>query len=141
MAKKSKEFSERFEKLIRQRNLNLKKFSEKTGITYSAIWSYVNEGVIPEAPILYKLAKELNVFMEYLLTGDHPESQENLIDLNRRRYEKDSDLQGNLELFIQYWQTGNPEVRELFSMSLKMAGKLLEKQPSPARWKVKKKGM
>jgi hypothetical protein len=80
--------------------------------------------------------------MESLLTGEgiNP-TQDNgkVIDLNRRREDQDPELKANIALYIQYWQSGNPDVQELFATGLKLAGRLLEKPTAPTRGKFKKK--
>ena len=69
MANKSKEFGERLEGLIKKSGLNVNKLAKKTNINPPLIWNYIKLGRIPEAPILYKLAKEFNISMEELLNG------------------------------------------------------------------------
>jgi transcriptional regulator with XRE-family HTH domain len=69
MAANSKAFGERLGQLILQNGLNIKKLSEKIDVAYSAVWGYVKKGSIPEAPVLYRLSRELGISMEELLTG------------------------------------------------------------------------
>jgi phage repressor protein C with HTH and peptisase S24 domain len=69
MASNSKAFGERLGELILRNGLNINRLSEKIDVAYSAVWGYVKKGSIPEAPVLYKLSKELGVSMEELLTG------------------------------------------------------------------------
>lgn len=52
------------------RGIFLKDLAEKVGINYSTIMSYSNKDVIPKADIAVKIAKALNVSVEYLVTGD-----------------------------------------------------------------------
>ncbi len=52
------------------RGIFLKDLAEKVGINYSTIMSYSNKDVIPKADIAVKIAKALNVSVEYLVTGE-----------------------------------------------------------------------
>ncbi len=69
MAEKSKEFGIRLNELMKKKGLTQKELAEKAGTHQSVISYYLKEGRIPEAPILYRLAQEFGVSMEYLLTG------------------------------------------------------------------------
>lgn len=96
MAKKNLEFSKRLEKIISYRKTNKKRVAEAIGITPSAMGWYVNDGRTPEAPILYKLAKFLNVRMEYLLEG--------VVELTYKR-EFDSEAQAMYRTSLgSYWE-------------------------------------
>lgn len=70
MAEKSKEFGVRLDGLIKNKGLSQKKLAVLVGIKQPTISSYINDGRIPEAPILYRLAQEFGVSMEFLLTGE-----------------------------------------------------------------------
>jgi hypothetical protein len=70
MAKKSKEFGLRLHGLINKCGLNVNKISKVVVVGPSVIWAYINEGRIPEAPILHRISLALGVTMEYLLTGE-----------------------------------------------------------------------
>lgn len=52
------------------RGIFLKDLAEKIGVNYSTIMSYSNKNVIPRADIAVKIAKVLDVSVEYLVTGD-----------------------------------------------------------------------
>ena len=55
---------------LEYQNIQLKEFSGKIGIPYGTLLTYVNSREhIPRMDIGYKIAKELNVSMEYLITG------------------------------------------------------------------------
>jgi transcriptional regulator with XRE-family HTH domain len=69
MAEKSKEFGVRLEELMKKKGLTQKKLADLVGIKQPTISSYINDGRIPEAPILHKLAKEFGISMEELLVG------------------------------------------------------------------------
>ena len=136
MAEKSKEFGVRLKELIKKKGLTQEKLAVLIEVTQSAISNYIRKGSIPEAPILYKLSKELGVSMEDLLIGETQNSSE-VINFNRRRedifFQKDPDLKTNLDLFVNLWQSGNPYVRDLFETGLKTAKKLIEKDPDPTK--------
>jgi phage repressor protein C with HTH and peptisase S24 domain len=70
MAEKNIEFGKRLDRYIFEAGFNNKRLAEMVGISPSAIGAYINEGRIPEAPILQKIARSLNKTMEELLTGE-----------------------------------------------------------------------
>ena len=72
MAEKNLEFGRRLEHFIFEAGLKKKKLADSIGVSPSAIGAYINEGRIPEAPILLKISQLLNKTMEELLTGEEP---------------------------------------------------------------------
>lgn len=50
--------------------LTYEKVSEKTGITVSALTSYVEGRIVPKAPVLIRLEKVLDCSASYLLEGE-----------------------------------------------------------------------
>lgn len=70
MAEKDIEFGKRLDRYIFDAGLSKSKLAEMVDVSPSAIGAYINEGRIPEAPILLKIAQSLNVSMEVLLTGE-----------------------------------------------------------------------
>jgi transcriptional regulator with XRE-family HTH domain len=72
MADKSKEFGLRLGKIISERGLNPNSLAKLIGKKHGTVWPYINDGRIPEAPILHRLSVALGVTMEYLLTGESP---------------------------------------------------------------------
>ena len=63
-------FKQNFKNELNYQDIQLKEFSGKTGIPYGTLLSYVNTRErIPRLDIGYKIAKELNVSIEYLITG------------------------------------------------------------------------
>ena len=77
MADKDLGFGKRLEKLIHGASLTKKALADKISVSPSTVGIYVNEGRIPEAPILLKISQALNVSMEELLTGKPISTQEN----------------------------------------------------------------
>jgi transcriptional regulator with XRE-family HTH domain len=73
MADKDKKFSSRFRLLLKSTGKSGKKLAKEISVAQSAVWGYLNEGRIPEAPILHRLSVALGVTMEYLLTGEGPQ--------------------------------------------------------------------
>ena len=56
---------------LNYQDIQLKQLSERIGVSYSTLLCYVDHReCLPKMDIGYKIAKELNVTMEYLLTGN-----------------------------------------------------------------------
>ncbi|KAF0145067.1 MAG: putative HTH-type transcriptional regulator ImmR [Nitrospirae bacterium] len=72
MADKNPEFGKRLEYMMKSAGFSKKKLADTIGASPSAIGTYIKEGRIPEAPILYKIAQSLKKSMEELLTGELP---------------------------------------------------------------------
>lgn len=60
---------------MKSAGLNQIALSRATGLRQSAISSYCNSGGLPSAEALYRIAKNLNVSMEWLLMGDEEKNQ------------------------------------------------------------------
>jgi transcriptional regulator with XRE-family HTH domain len=65
----SKEFGERLKKALNEAGHTQKSASEELGLSKNAMTNYAG-GRIPEAMILYRIAKLSSVSMEWLLTGE-----------------------------------------------------------------------
>ena len=65
----------RVKKLRKQKNLTQVELGKLSGIHYTNIGRIENKGVIPQADVLYLIAKSLNTSASWLLTGesDNPE--------------------------------------------------------------------
>lgn len=70
MAEKDLKFGKRLEHYLVEAGFSKKRLADETGVSPSAVGTYINEGRIPEAPILLKIARLLNKSMEELLTGN-----------------------------------------------------------------------
>lgn len=70
MAEKDLAFAKRLEKYMEEAGFTKKKLADGVGVSPSAVGAYINEGRIPEAPILLKIARLLNKTIEDLLTGE-----------------------------------------------------------------------
>ncbi len=66
------EFGKRLGKFISDAGLNKKRVADAIGISPAAIGTYIKDGRIPEAPILFNISRLLNKTMEELLTGESP---------------------------------------------------------------------
>lgn len=64
-----KKFGERLRDAIKLANTTQKDLADKIGVTKTAVNNYVG-GRIPDATILYKICKSLNISMEWLLDGE-----------------------------------------------------------------------
>ncbi|QUO43424.1 helix-turn-helix transcriptional regulator [Brevibacillus composti] len=65
----SKDFGERLKRALKEAGYSQKSASEALGLSKNAMTNYVG-GRIPEATILYRIAKLCSVTMEWLLTGE-----------------------------------------------------------------------
>jgi transcriptional regulator with XRE-family HTH domain len=72
-------FGKRLEDKMKLCKIKKKTLAEIIGVSPSAVGRYINEGRIPEAPILLKIAHTVNISMEWLLTG----SSSNKTDLHK----------------------------------------------------------
>jgi len=70
MAEKNLEFGKRLERFLFEASFSKKRLAQEAGVSPSAVGTYINEGRIPEAPILLRIARLLNKSMEELLTGE-----------------------------------------------------------------------
>jgi transcriptional regulator with XRE-family HTH domain len=136
MAEKSIEFGRRLKNLMTESGLNMNRLAKKLGMYPSVIASYL-KGRIPEAPILYKLAKEFGVTMEGLLTGegiDKDKKAGKVINFSRRRedalFKKHPKLKEQLDLLVKYWMTGNPYIKILFEAGIKLSEGLAKAHPT-----------
>ncbi len=66
-------FYERLERILEQNNVQKKDLAEKCGISQNGISTWKVTGTIPRADIAIKIAKHLNVSVEYLITGELPD--------------------------------------------------------------------
>ena len=85
-----KEIYERIIKIIKIRGIKNKDFCEKTGVTRQALAKW-KSGSLPSIDILYVIKEELNISLEYLVTGKFSQNGEN--DLNLKEYKIKSDLE------------------------------------------------
>lgn len=107
MAEKDIEFGKRLQQAIVGAGLNKLKAAKAIDASPSAFTSYINEGRIPEAPILFKLSQLLNKPMDWFLTGKEPIKK----GLNNQTEEapievKSSMEQGLLETFRELSSDG-----------------------------------
>ena len=66
---KAKLFWNIVKKEVARKNTNFEWLYQKTGIPKGTFSSWKNRNIIPRADAAYKIAKALNVSVEYLLTG------------------------------------------------------------------------
>jgi transcriptional regulator with XRE-family HTH domain len=103
MAEKDLDFGKRLERYIFEAGLSKKRLADMIVVSPSAIGAYINEGRIPEAPILLKIAQSLNISMEELLTGKkvgYPPREEKPLKVS----EEESPI---------YNDKGDPELKEI----------------------------
>lgn len=63
-------FVERIDLELASRNKTRKSLCEKVGISTQSITDWSKKGAVPNAEIMYKIAVELGVSVEYLLHGE-----------------------------------------------------------------------
>lgn len=116
-------FGNRLKGAIKKAKTTQKDLANTIGVSKTAINNYV-KGRIPDAEILYNIAKTLNVSIEWLLDGEYTESHKDLpnvsdnietynayklsddektiIDLYRQLKQKDKDkFEGMMELTVK----------------------------------------
>jgi transcriptional regulator with XRE-family HTH domain len=70
MAEKFIKFGSRLEAAIIREGTNVNRLAKEINVDPNTLWNYINKNRTPSATILYNISKELNVSMEYLLTGE-----------------------------------------------------------------------
>jgi transcriptional regulator with XRE-family HTH domain len=84
-------FKDRLRNIIEYKGLLMKQVALSAGIKQSTFLSYVDaRGRIPPADVAVKIAKVLNVSVEYLIEGADTETTET--DMFYRKYKKYSDI-------------------------------------------------
>ena len=63
------DFVERIDLLLKERNLKRSALCDDLELTHSAISDWKKRGTIPSGDVCVKIAKYLNVDVEYLITG------------------------------------------------------------------------
>lgn len=87
-------FAERLERLIKERKLTQVAVADSVGIRRPTISDWKKNGSYPTADVAVKIAKLLNVSVEYLVTGEdtNPLAQENA--LLKEKLKKISEIAG-----------------------------------------------
>jgi bacteriophage CI repressor helix-turn-helix domain len=62
--------SERLKQVIEDKNLNIKAFSEISGIPYRSVQNYLRDEREPNVEALIKLKETMNIDINWLLTGE-----------------------------------------------------------------------
>lgn len=70
-------FYERLERLIKDRGIQQKELADGCGISSNGISTWKVTGSIPRADVAIKIAKYLDVSVEYLITGEFPGIDDN----------------------------------------------------------------
>ena len=97
-------FNDRLERLLADKKMQKKELAEKIGVSQNGISTWKATGVIPRADIAIKIAKELDVSVEYLVTGELSEVKNNRLALQIASLSEDKQkiikaLADALELF------------------------------------------
>ena len=69
-------FIERLERLLEDKGLQQKDLAEKVGISSNGISTWKITGTLPRADVAVKIARILDVTVEYLITGNIPHIDE-----------------------------------------------------------------
>ena len=70
------EFVERIDNLLKEKNLKRAALCDAVGLTHSAITDWKKRGTIPAGDVCVKIARYLDVDVEYLITGVHKDTNE-----------------------------------------------------------------
>ncbi|WP_178842421.1 helix-turn-helix domain-containing protein [uncultured Treponema sp.] len=70
------EFVERIDNLLKEKNLKRAALCDDLGLTHSAITDWKKRGTIPAGDVCVKIARYLDVDVEYLITGVHKDTNE-----------------------------------------------------------------
>ena len=70
------EFVERIDDLLKEKNLKRAALCDAIGLTHSAITDWKKRGTIPAGDVCVKIARYLDVDVEYLITGVHKDTNE-----------------------------------------------------------------
>ncbi|OOR95130.1 transcriptional regulator [Canicola haemoglobinophilus] len=62
--------SERLKQVIESKNINIKEFSELSGIPYRSVQNYLRNEREPNVEALTKLKETMNIDVNWLLTGE-----------------------------------------------------------------------
>ncbi|CEM60471.1 XRE family transcriptional regulator [Treponema phagedenis] len=62
--------------LIKEQNTTQEAIAKKCDIPFRTFQGWISKSIIPDAVSLYKIAQSLNVSVEYLITGRHPNNAE-----------------------------------------------------------------
>ena len=77
--KKNISFGENLKIECFHQGINLKQLAKMTGVSYTTLLSYTKkEGVLPRVDIAWKIAKVLDVSIEYLLNDDEKNASQKL---------------------------------------------------------------
>lgn len=70
------DFVERIDLLLKEKNLKRSALCDDLELTHSAISDWKKRGTIPSGDVCVKIAKYLNVDVEYLITGQKKEPEQ-----------------------------------------------------------------
>ncbi|MDD5789246.1 MAG: helix-turn-helix transcriptional regulator [Spirochaetia bacterium] len=70
------DFVERIDELLKEKNLKRAALCDDLGLTHSAITDWKKRGTIPAGDVCVKIARYLDVDVEYLITGVHKDTNE-----------------------------------------------------------------
>jgi transcriptional regulator with XRE-family HTH domain len=118
-------FWERVNKTIKENGIKQEWLAQKTCIKYQTLRSWVSKDILPRADDAAKIAKELNVTVEYLVTGTNSFALGEA-DEFYMKYRKFSVLLEYLELLNQEQR----EDIEAFALTLVEKKQTLEAQKS-----------
>ncbi len=70
------EFVERIDNLLKEKNLKRAALCDAVGIDVTSISAWKKRGTIPAGDVCVKIARYLDVDVEYLITGNHKDNVE-----------------------------------------------------------------
>ena len=102
--------SDRLKQILEVKGVNIKEFSELTGISYRSAMNYLNEGRDPNVEGLVKIHEALGISITWLLTGKGAMFQ--LVT-------KESDMSNQEEKLITDYRSMPENIKNAFAIAFK----------------------
>lgn len=103
--------SERLKQVIEDKNLNIKAFSEISGIPYRSVQNYLRNEREPNVEALIKLKEAMNIDINWLLTGEGRMYHNNL---------PNDELELKEQALINHYRMMSSDVQMAFDVSFRI---------------------
>ena len=110
--------SKRLKQVIEDKNLNIKAFSEISGIPYRSVQNYLRNEREPNVEALIKLKETMNIDINWLLTGEG----------KMYRSLPNDELEVKEQALINHYRMMSNDTQTAFDISFKILSKT-QKQP------------
>ena len=111
--------SERLKQVIEDKNLNIKAFSEISGIPYRSIQNYLRNEREPNVEALIRLKEAINIDINWLLTGEG----------KMYRNLPNDELEAKEQTLINHYRMMSNDTQAAFDVSFKELSKVYELSP------------